>query len=1052
MSAIDFSHVTFISAGAGSGKTYRLTQDLERALVEDQVHPSRVIGTTFTVKAAGELKERVRSRLIESGHLQLSEQMAQALIGTVHSVCERLLKRFSFELGLSPELNVISIEDGRRLFNQALDDVISIERVRAMNAVALRLGQENWQEDVKRVAEKVRENDIDADDLPGMAKDSATTLLGFFRKPTDDDPTTALQQALDEALAGIDLAYDTTQATNKYHRLMADAQHELNRGQMRWSTWIALSSSETGKKSQKVVGSVQQTASRYETHPGFHADVQRYIQEIMQIACIALEQFQSLKTERGLIDFLDMEQLTLHALDVDIIRERIAEELDLLMVDEFQDTNPMQLALFVKLAALSDRAIFVGDVKQAIYAFRGCDPDLVFSTLRGMASASATTDNLESCWRSRPPLVQYINEVFSAAFEVDGIQREQVALNAERKELTEEPALFSWLLDGNAAQQTEGLAEGVSKLVMSGHEIVDPETHVARPVRWGDIAILARTNEHVETIARTLRNRRVPMKMSLSGLLATPEVILARACLRRLNDPTDTLATAEILSLADCSEPESWLTERLAWIEGEQENYRWAEDDHPLIGRLHELRPDSAMHSPLEIVARVINDVGTRVIVTSWGPDAIKATQRQRNLDAFLDLAAHYEEHCAAHHEAASLTGFLFWLEMPSSPELDLQPTVTSGDAVHVLTYHKAKGLEWPVVIAADLNYKSPNSVFDLRVNLTADFDVNHPLANRTIQLWPNVFGRRTKNLPPLQRILDSDEGHIWAAKNASEDRRLAYVGLTRARDLLTLAAPPKLRSGAWIDCFNNGFTLPTKEVHNLSDGQSIDAQITTLNGAGEHVEPTPFAPRWFIQRTRQNNLDKALVSPSSAPPLETAQITESIKLGERLPLRGDDMTAIGNALHAVIAAELVNPSQPDAQASAEKILQAYGVEGFMDAADALAAARRLHTLLMDEIGATKITAECPIQQVLDNGQVVRGVVDLLVDTPLGPLIIDHKSSPRPKSEWSKEVIDHGGQMQMYEQVVAEATGRTPRLALHFPVSAGLVSLSDGLPPAVDNN
>ena len=84
-----------------------------------------MIGTTFTVKAAGELNDRVRERLIGSGRTQLAEQMSQALLGTVHSVCERLLKRFAFELGLSPELNVLGIED-HRLFHQALDEVTDL--------------------------------------------------------------------------------------------------------------------------------------------------------------------------------------------------------------------------------------------------------------------------------------------------------------------------------------------------------------------------------------------------------------------------------------------------------------------------------------------------------------------------------------------------------------------------------------------------------------------------------------------------------------------------------------------------------------------------------------------------------------------------------------------------------------------------------------------------------------------------------------------------------------------------------------------------------------
>jgi ATP-dependent exoDNAse (exonuclease V) beta subunit len=402
----------------------------------------------------------------------------------------------------------------------------------------------------------------------------------------------------------------------------------------------------------------------------------------------------------------------------------------------------------------------------------------------------------------------------------------------------------------------------------------------------------------------------------------------------------------------------------------------------------------------------------------------------------------HYEDHCAAHHDAATLTGFLFWLENPSSPELDLQPVVTSGNAVHVLTYHKAKGLEWPVVIAADLNYQSPSTIFDVRVQLTAEFDVNQPLANRTIRLWPNVFGKKTRNIPPLDRILNSQEGRGWAAKNASEDRRLAYVGLTRARDLLALAAPGRRSMGAWLDCFDGGFTVPQGDDHPLPNGQIVPTRAVPLDGNADQIDPSPYAPRWFVQRERRQDLVKALVNPSSAPPLQTAQVTETIELGDRLPLRGEDMTAIGSALHAIIAAELVNPDQPDAKERAEEVLKAYHVQGFIDSEDALNAARRLRSALVNRFNATKITAECPIQHVLDDGQVVRGFIDLLIVTPQGQVVIDHKSSPKPRSQWSKEVIEHGGQLKMYELAVLAATGQTPRLALHFPVSGGLVTLS----------
>src|SRR5690606_27585527 len=151
--------------------------------------------------------------------------------------------------------------------------------------------------------------------------------------------------------------------------------------------------------------------------------------------------------------------------------------------------------------------------------------------------------------------------------------------------------------------------------------------------------------------------------------------------LRRLADPADSLATAEIVAMSSGEPPETWLADRLRWLEEGRDGYSWAEETHPIVAKLAALRSEIGTEAPVEIVARVLNYVGIREVVTAWGPSSIKAAQRQRNLDALLQLAVEYEKHCDAQHLAATLTGFLFWLENPHSPELDLQPVVTSGDA-----------------------------------------------------------------------------------------------------------------------------------------------------------------------------------------------------------------------------------------------------------------------------------------------------------------------------------------------------------------------------------
>ena len=1051
----NWDHVTFISAGAGSGKTYRLTEELEKALLAGETTPAGIIGTTFTVKAATELRERVRHRLLAAGHLDLAERSAESLIGTVHSVCERLLKRFAFELGLSPQLNVMSIEDGTRFFNQALDQELDLQRVREMNALSVRLNLversvPQWQQTVKYVADIARENDIGPAALRGMAERNVAELLGFFGETLDTDPTDALRERV--AAAAAEMPDDGIKKTKDYRALLEEATASLQRQGCPWPIWMRLAVSEPAKKARAYSTPIQEIAVLYEHHPSFQDDLRTFTRGVYDIAADCMQRFAGLKTDHGLIDFADMEQLALHALDQEEVRERLRDEVKLLLVDEFQDTNPMQLALFLKLAALANRAIFVGDVKQAIYEFRGCDPTLVFATLDGLAAGNAETDVLRHNWRSQANLLDYLNELFAAAFGGDvaqPIERDAVTLATVREALAA-PAVTTWRLAGKSAQRALAIADGVAQLMAAGTTlVVDPESEQTRPVRFGDIAILARTNAHVEEIARALRDKQLPMKMTLQGLLTTAEITLARSCLRRVADRADTLASAEIRALADCEEPEQWLADRLQWLEDGNESIAWGEDDHPIIQRLKDLRDDSALRSPVEIVARVLNEVDIRRIVAAWGPDDIRAAQRQKNLDAFLNLAVEYEKHAASHHDPGTLTGFLFWLEHPSSPDLDLQPVVTSGDAIHVLTYHRAKGLEWPVVICTDFDFSERLRIWDTRMKLTAPFDIAAPLAARQLRYWPNVFGSRKSGLPALDAIVASQEGRLCEEGSSAEQRRLAYVGMTRARDHLVLAVPQAVAEkgtvgkGKWMQSFTQEFALPNGDATLLPNGVRIPTESQAIAASAEQRPAIAYQPRWFERRERRIHTRRFL-QPSALPPV-AAQVGQVIDFGERIPLRGDEMADIGNGLHAVIAAQFVNPlPQRAAVTRAEAILVGHRVDDLLSGTDAYAAAERFQRFITTRFAPSRIEVEVPLGHELGDGHAVRGFVDLLAETADGWLIIDHKSSPQRKSTWREEALKHSGQLKAYRDALAAAGRKTAACYIHLAATGGLVELKFG--------
>ncbi len=139
------------------------------ALLQNGVRPAGIMATTFTKKAAAELQERVRVRLLEAGMPEAANELGEALIGTVHSIGTRLLQRFAFEAGVSPLVEIIADGDEQRLFNESLSQVLTEQRIERMNLLADRLGLTkksigdayDWRRDIRNLTDVARANNFD---------------------------------------------------------------------------------------------------------------------------------------------------------------------------------------------------------------------------------------------------------------------------------------------------------------------------------------------------------------------------------------------------------------------------------------------------------------------------------------------------------------------------------------------------------------------------------------------------------------------------------------------------------------------------------------------------------------------------------------------------------------------------------------------------------------------------------------------------------------------------------------------------------------------------
>jgi ATP-dependent helicase/nuclease subunit A len=1043
----------FISAGAGSGKTYRLADLLHEMLVDGRVRASGVIATSFTNKSAAELRERVRAHLIGKGRYTLATAIGQSRIGTVNSICGNLLARFAFEAGLPSEQRVLDEVRSGLLLNESMDEVIEGEALTQLLTIVRRLGLAEaqfgqdgvpWKKVLKDIVSQARANAIDPGQLCSFGDRNADALLTVFPTPSDRDLDAALRAAIEAALPPIrqKVGEGAPKNTAEYLEVLERAARDFEAGELSWAQWNALSSREPQAALRSVVQPVKDAAAENARHPALHQDIRAYLRLIFKLAADVLDTYRVRKRQLGVIDFTDQERELLNIIDLPAVAETLREELDLVMVDEFQDTSPIQLALFLKLGQLAKQVVWVGDVKQAIYGFRGGDAKLMTAVLGKLPELHGEKEILQYSWRSRPSLVALVNELFGDAF--PDLSAADIELQPKREDFSGTAAVEDWLLEGKAAEQQQGIASGIAALIQEGTVIVDRDTNQPRPLRLGDIAILARANPTVRSIAEVLRKRNIAAATEQPGLLQRPEIVLALACLRRLNDDRDTIATAEIVSLAQCEDPDSWLAERLAWMDGGAPPADWREegdDALPIFQAIRSLREQKPLLSPREAVELVTARCHLSRLVIQWEQSPEQARVRLANLERLTEIVADYEDECRSGYDVATLSGFLLWLKELEAADQDelAQPSI---DAVRVMTHHGAKGLEWPVVVLVNLEGDVKDAIFKaVRAESLTELDVSRPLHERTLRYWPWPYGAQ-KNQLLSDNVDASETGQRLLSDAVDEHKRLLYVSLTRARDMVVLARSAKKLDGEWMATVGLAGRLPDEDATELilSNGTRVPFRRRRPNeeisASGLEIERDDL--QWFAAPQTLTAKLPLTVSPSSAVPIRS-RITEVATIGARITINdvGDSAT-VGEAVHACLALHLISRDRPFTSTEVHDILGRLGVAGAVDA-EALATqvAAVSHWLTARWPGAESLV-EVPISRAMPNGQEVHGRIDLLLRAADGWVLFDHKASAADSGQWDALAASYGGQLAAYSDVIESVTGRPVKEAWLVLPTAGV--------------
>jgi ATP-dependent helicase/nuclease subunit A len=730
-----------LAAGAGSGKTSVLVERFVRAVREDGVAPGRILAITFTERAAGELRERVRARLLELSERDAAREAEGAFVSTFHGFCARLLRIHPLQAGLDPGFQILDEGLAGRLrllaFSDALAGFLDGERPEAVDLVAA----------------------YGADRLRSMVFGAYAQL----RSQGHSEPKLPLPGQRRRVVAG-----------------GQDGQ-ERREGQGRGD-------GQEGPDGQQGSEGQDQRAAR----------ACALIGELMERFGGAYAQR---KRARGALDFDDLE-LNARALlqrrgDV---REAWSERFQMLMVDELQDTNPRQLEILAMLDR--DNLFTVGDELQSIYLFRHADVGL-FRERRARLAERGASLALTRNFRSRPAILAAVQRMFAQRmgerFAPLTAARAQDPSDGQPGgrapgESGGEPLVELLLTDRRGWERVDG-DEDVEELpdatpwrqaearLLAGRiaELID-----SGRARAGEVVVLLRALGDLPVYESALRHRGLRTLAGAGGFWSHQQVGDLLAWLRALANPLDEPALYSALASPLVGLSSDGLA-LVAHIAREQRHGVWqtvsegaAELDGVLppgdrerIVAFRELfaaeRRTAALHPISELLRRVIAASGyeAHVLSLTWGE------RRLANVQKLVRLARRFEA-----LQGRDLRGFLDHVAHVEGAmggrEADAPVADGELDAVRLMSIHAAKGLEFPVVCVADLG-RAPNlTMGDLLVDA---------LGGR--------MGLRLLDLgdPESAPALDFEElREERQAAQVEEEDRILYVAATRAEERLLLS------------------------------------------------------------------------------------------------------------------------------------------------------------------------------------------------------------------------------------------------------------------------
>ncbi|HEY9785725.1 MAG TPA: UvrD-helicase domain-containing protein [Candidatus Obscuribacterales bacterium] len=818
-----------VSAGAGSGKTHVLVERYVRILEDDpKLTVANLVAVTFTRKAASEMRTRLKSRfqdLFEKANgdeksrwLSCLSGIDGAKIGTIHSLCESIIRAFPVEAGVDPQFEVLDDIERTELIKLSIDQ--------ALREVILEQSQEHELllafnlDDVRKWLFSVVSSSLQFQEA--AAEFQPLIEGGGFDVHFSKFAAWARRRAIGEFLANPDVerCHDFLKGNEwrdkdnplEHGRVRCVAICDQLRSESAWSAIVELSempavrAGGNSDEAKALRGAIKELRTLAKA---FVAPIPQELNErdpyalkligcLISIAIRTIEHYRVQKQSNHKLDYDDLIRLTFAALTChdSQARKTFNQSLRAILVDEFQDTNKFQSRLIALLAGEQTRIFLIGDDKQSIYKFQGADVS-TFNEWKKLLSGGLSAQGLEDLslrgesrivslnrsFRSHPQLVAVVNHVFEdllAVVDEPEIYRAQFeALDAARGNAGDEVRVEAVLFDsssfdkggnkGKVDYEAELIARWINRQVdqqlpieLKGHES-------SRPARFGDFAVLVQKNGDFAPIEEALARFRIPY-VTLGGksFLRRQEVFDVENLLRFIDNPLDSHSL-----LAALRSPMFALSDDIIHaVMASDAQFLW----QALQRTIKERRPglesvsqavwqlknliEAGQMMPLgDLLRKIISITNYDLVLMS----SHNGQQRSRNLWKLVHLASMHED--LSPGEFAQRLALMRQFNVKQS-DAPLDPT----DAVKLMTIHGSKGLEFPVVILPALSpivysNKSPiifHKQYGIALNTTRGKDEHAPAWYR------------------LAKLVDKD-------MEVEERKRLLYVAMTRARDHLAL-------------------------------------------------------------------------------------------------------------------------------------------------------------------------------------------------------------------------------------------------------------------------